>query len=297
VSADPPEHSGGIRAVVTVAAGAGYLPFRDVAGVMTNTSDRTDSSEGLAGVPRPARAVADHLAAEGAYTVHRPADRADGDLHLRPTGEEACFGSSEVAVEALASADPTVVVDAVAAAAKRGRFALIAAGPEAARAAHAVLTDPPGAASVDAEGHRTFYHVPDRLRVGSAGFGAIRADGELTWRETTDEAGVTDERTTRLVLEADGRLHAAFDEYTALACPSPSAFPYAYRRDADKRIHVTKDGREVGVYTSIREMKADAYVPVPDPLVPEVHLPDGAELAGRWAIASVGEGGVELLTE
>jgi hypothetical protein len=265
---------------------------------MTDTSDRAggDGTRPRDAVPRLAAAVADHFADE--YTAHRPDDRADGDLHLRPTAESPRFGASEVSVEVLPSADPTVVVDAVAAAAKRGRFALLAADSETAREAHAVLTDPPGAASVDDEGNRTFYHVPDRLRVGSDGFGAVRADGELTWRETTEGGGIGGETTTRIVLEADGTVHAAFDAYTDLACPAPRAFPYAYRRGSDKRIHVTKAGREVGVYNSIREMKADAYVPVPDPLVPEVHLPDGAELAGRWAIAVVdADGGIELLTE
>lgn len=264
---------------------------------MTDTSDPADDGErGREAAPRLARAVADHFEGRG-YVATRPPDRAEGDFHLRPTGDGAAFGSSEVAVDELPSADPTVVVDAVAAAAKRGRFALLAADPDTAREAHAVLTDPPGAASVDDDGNRTFYHVPDRLRVGDAGFGAIRADGDLTWRETRDEAGITGDGRTRIVLEADGSVHAAFDAYTDLACPAPTAFPYAYRRGSDKRIHVTKDGREVGVYNSIREMKADAYVPVPDPLVPEIHLPDGAELAGRWAIAVVDGEDVELLTD
>ena len=265
---------------------------------MTDTSDPVggDGERPRDAAPRLAAAVAEDFEREG-YDVVRPIDRAEGDFHLRPTGDGARFGTGEVTVDELPSADPTVVVDAVAAAAKRGRFALLAADPETAREAHAVLTDPPGAASVDGDGNRTFYHVPDRLRVGSEGFGAIRADGDLVWRETHDAGGVTGEERTRIVLEADGTVQAVFDAYTDLACPSPTAFPYAYRRGSDKRIHVTKDGREVGVYTSIRELKADAYVPVPDPLVPEVHLPDGAELAGRWAIASVEGERVELLTD
>jgi hypothetical protein len=246
--------------------------------------------------PRLAAAVTAQLKSEG-YVATRPSDRAEGDFHLQPTAESARFGAGEVLVEELPSADPTFIVDAVAAAAKRGRFALLAADPKTALEAHTVLTDPPGAQRVDDDGNRTFYHVPDRLRVGDEGFGAIRADGDFIWRETCDEAGITGDDATRIVLEADGKVQAAFDAYTNLACPAPTAFPYAYRRGADKRIHVTKDGREVGVYNSIREMKADAYVPVPDPLVPEVHLPDGAELGGRWAIASVTPDGMELLTE
>jgi hypothetical protein len=266
--------------------------------MMTDTSDPTNTGKrkGLTAPPRRAAAVTEHFE-DRAYTATRPDDRAAGDFHLQPTSDAAQFGPTDVSVEELPSADPTVVVDAVAAAAKRGQFALLVADPTTAAESHAVLTDPPGAAKTDADGHRTFYHVPDRLRVGSEGFGAIRADGDLVWREAHDEAGITGDAVTRIVLEADQKVHAVFDAYTDLACPTPTAFPYAYRRGEDKRIHVTKNGREVGVYTSIRDMKADAYVPVPDPLVPEVHLPDGAELEGRWAIASVTPKDMELLTE
>jgi hypothetical protein len=260
---------------------------------MTKTNDPGGES-GRGAVLRLAAAVAEHL--EGEYAATRPEDRADGDLLLRARGDDPRFGP-EVTVEELPDADPTVVVDAVAAAAKRGRFALLVADPPTAREARAVLTDPPGAESVDSAGNRTFYHVPDRLRVGEAGFGAVRADGDLVWRETS-ETGISGEERTRIVLEADGRVQAAFDAYADLACPAPTAFPYAYRRGPDKRIHVTKAGREVGVYTSIREMRADAYVPVPDPLVPEIHLPDEGDPSGGWAVAAVSEdGAVEFLTE
>ena len=225
------------------------------------------------------------------YSASRPPDRADGDLHLEPTGEHPPFGPSTVSVECLETAAPTPVVDAVAAAAHRGRFALLAVPASIAADVRGVLTDPPGAKARDERGNRTFYHVPDRLRVGPEGFGAIRADGELTWRERSEPSGIQSEQTTRIHLEADGDVQAVFDGYGEVACPTPAAFPYHYRRDQDKRIHVRTAEREVGVYTSIRAMKRDAYVPVPDPLVPEVHLPDGAELGGRWAIAAVDRAG------
>jgi len=54
-----------------------------------------------------------------------------------------------------------------------------------------------------------------------------------------------------------------------------------------------RDGREVGVYPTVRAMKADAYRPVPDPLVPEVHFPDGVRLSRSWAVAVVGDGEVD----
>ena len=259
-----------------------------------NTSGRAVPTRRPANRSPAAVAVATHFELRG-YEATWPTDRGESDCLLRPVeGADPPLTRVEptrdVDVEALPSADPTVVVDAVAAAARENRFALLAADRRTARDAHDVLIDPPAVKGIDADGHRTFYEVPDRLRVGDAGFGAVRADGDLVWREETAE-GVTGDRRTRLILEADGRVHAAFDDYTALACPAPGAFPYTYRREDDRRIHVLdRDEHEVGVYGSIRAMKANAYRPVPDPLVPEVHLPDGVQLSRAWAVAVV-EGG------
>ena len=265
------------------------------------TSGEPDPTDHRGERPRAAVAVVRDFERRG-YEVTWPTDRGEPDCLLRPgEGVEPPLAgietSGEIAVEALASADPTVVVDAVAAAAREDRFALLAADRRTARAAHAALTDPPALRSVDDDGHRTFYEVPDRIRVGDRGFGAVRADGDLRWREETG-GGVTGDHDTRLVLEADGRIHAAFDDYTALACPSPGAFPYTYRREGDKRFHVrNRDGHEVGVYDSVRAMKANAYRPVPDPLVPEIHLPDGVRLSRAWALAVIEDGEVvEFLT-
>lgn len=251
--------------------------------------------------PPVAVTVADHVEPRG-YESTWPTDRGDPDCLLRPTGraESPLAGietNAVLAVESLPAADPTVVVDTVAAAAREGRFALLAADRRTAVDAHAVLTDPPAVRAVDGGGHRTFYGVPDRIRVGDAGFGAVRADGDLRWREESG-GGVTGERGTRLILEADGRVHAAFEDYAALACPAPGAFPYTYRREGDKWFHVrNRDGREVGVYGSVRAMKADAYRPVPDPLVPEIHLPRDVRLSQAWAVAVVEDGDVvEFLT-
>jgi hypothetical protein len=253
------------------------------------------------GRPPAAVAVAVHLGARG-YDTAWPTDRAAPDCVLSPIdGADPPLArvesSRDLAVEALPSAEPTTVIDAVATAVRGGRFALLAADRRTALDARAVLTDPPAVRAVDEEGHRTFYHVPDRLRVGEAGFGAVRADGDLVWREEAG-GGVTGDGRTRLALEADGRVQAVFDGYPALACPAPGAFPYTYRREADRRIHVLdRDGHEVGVYPTIRAMKANAYRPVPDPLVPEVHLPGDVRLSQAWAIAVVEDGDVvEFLT-
>jgi hypothetical protein len=251
--------------------------------------------------PPAAAAVAARFEGSG-YEPTWPADRGEPDCLLRPAERTepplARVGTGvAVVVEALHSADPTVVVDAVAAAAREGRFTLLAADRRTAVDARAVLTDPPAVRAVDGDGHRTFYGVPDRVRVGDAGFGAVRADADPVWRESSGE-GVTGDDRTRLLLEADDRVHAAFDGYTTLACPAPGAFPYTYRRETDKRVHVrNRDGREVGVYDSFRAMKADAYRPVPDPLVPEVHLPRDVRLSRAWALAVVEDGAVvEFLT-
>ncbi len=209
------------------------------------------------------------------------------------------------------AAEPTQVVDSLATAAGRDLTCLFVVDERGAAAVREVLTDPPAVRAVDADGCRTFYDVPDRLSTG-AGLACVRADEAPVWREEPATAGVTGgesatrptgkagnrQRTgrdsaapggradaaTRLVLEADGAIQAAFDDYTALACPTARAFPYTYRRGDDKRLHVrNRDGREVGVYPSVRAMKTDAYRPVPDPLVPEVHL-DGDRRAA-WLLA------------
>jgi hypothetical protein len=261
---------------------------------------------------------------ERGYTVAIPSDRAapaavatpgpdaeppiplDGGLALEPLATRSRVRRARDAPTH--GVAPTRVVDAVAAAVGRGLTCLFLVDERGAAAAREVLTDPPGVSAVDADGCRTFYDVPDRLST-EAGLACVRTDESPVWREEPATGVITgseepdtgtdrgDDRTGRddrpttagqarqFVLEADGRVHAAFDDYAALACPTAEAFPYTYRRGADKRIHVqNRAGHEVGVYPSIRDMKADAYRPVADPLVPEVHL-DGANLGGSWALA------------
>lgn len=214
----------------------------------------------------------------------------DGGLAVEPLATRSRVRRSRDA--STPAVDPTRAVDAVAAAVDRGLTCLFVVDERGATAAREVLTDPPAVRAVDGDGCRTFYDVPDRLSTGE-GLACVRADEPPVWREELATGGITGETASgeeasdlpiRLVLAADGEVHAAFDDYPSLTCPTAGAFPYTYRRGPDKRIHVrNREGREVGVYASLRGMKADAYRPVPDPLVPEVHL-DG-DLRTAWLLA------------
>jgi hypothetical protein len=245
---------------------------------------------------------------ERGYTIAVPEDRAEPAAVATPgpDADPPVPADGGLAVEPLATrsrvrrardastpaVDPTRVVDTVAAAVDRGLTCLFVTDERGAVAAREVLTDPPAVRAVDADGCRTFYDVPDRLSTGE-GLACVRADDPPVWREEPATGGVTggaaaggdgDTDSRRLVLEADGTIHAAFDDYQSLACPTAEAFPYTYRRGPDKRVHVrNREARQVGVYGSLRDMKTDAYRPVPDPLVPEVHL-DG-DLRTGWLLA------------
>lgn len=85
---------------------------------------------------------------------------------------------------------------------------------------------------------------------------------------------------------------AAFESVDDLASPSRSAFSYAYRRDEDGRFRVCDlvDDRTAGRFASVREMKANAYRPVPVPLVPG-RIVDGY-LPEAWVLATVEDGSV-----
>jgi hypothetical protein len=247
------------------------------------------------------------------YRVEFPTDRgAPAAVATPQPGSDPVAADGPLAVEPLDPAhvpparsttgvDPTTVVDRVADAAPE-RTCLFVVDAAGAAAVREILTDPPAVRAVDDDGCRTFYHVPDRLSTPE-GLGCVRADGPLTWREEPATGGIRGNSSgskaeaadadagtdRRLVLTADGTVHAAFADYAALACPTAEAFPYTYRRGEDRRIHVrSRDGRTVGVYPSVRAMKADAYEPIPDPLLPEVHLPDGVRLRRAWGLAVVG---------
>lgn len=185
--------------------------------------------------------------------------------------------------------DPTALLDVIGDAVAAGRTALLVAHPTDATAIRAILTDPPGLANRTERG-RTFYNTPDRLPAGNVGLACCRADDPPTWRAESAD-GVTGEG-TRFVLYADGEATAAFGTLDELSCPSADAFEYAYRRADDGRFRVRKlsTDRVVGRFPSVRALKANAYRPVPAPLLPETAV-DG-HLPGAWALATVGDGRV-----
>lgn len=222
------------------------------------------------------------------YDVCEENDRVVAD----PTPETDPVGVPGPLSVVRATADPTALLESIGSAVSAGRIALLVAHPDDATAVRRVLTDPPGL--VDrTETQRTFYSVPDRLPAGNEGFACCRADDAPVWRETTTE-GVTGGR-RRFVLSADGRPVTAFGSFDELSCPPADAFEYAYRRDDDGRFVVRRLGtdRIVGRFPSVRELKANAYRPIPVPLVPEVvvdgHLPEA------WALAVVGDGRVRSI--
>lgn len=229
-------------------------------------------------------AVCSDLRARG-YTIDRSDDR--GSPPAIGTGGDAplAFADGPLAVEPV-DGDPTTLVERAAGAAgsrnrgggaatraahaaRHDRAVLYVVAPDRADAVHEVL-DAPRFVESDADGRRTFYHVPDRIQLGD-GLACVRADGPLTWREETPGA-LGDGDALPLVLEADGEVQAALDTADALTCPSPSAFPYRYRREGGTFRVERRDGHEVGRYRTVREMTANAYRPVPLPLVPDHHL-------------------------
>lgn len=226
--------------------------------------------------------VREALAERGYDIVER-----DGIAVAEPTAGTDRIGVPGALCVVDAAVDPTALLEAIGRAVGEGRTALLAAHPSETTAVRDVLTDPPGLADRTGTA-RTFYSVPDRLRAGEAGLACCRAEREPVWREEPAE-GVT-ESGTRFVLYADGDPVTAFEDVGALSCPSASAFTYAYRRGDDGRFRVRKleTGRTVGRFPSVRELKANAYRPVPVPLVPE-RVVEGY-LPEAWALATVEDG-------
>ncbi|WP_255194885.1 hypothetical protein [Halorarius litoreus] len=231
-------------------------------------------------------AVCTDLRSRG-YTIDRSADRGVPPAIARGGDAPTAFTNLSIAVEPV-TGDPTTLVERAAHAARSDRAVLYVMGSETAAAVRDVLAEPRFVRE-ERDGCRSFYHVPDRIRLGD-GFACVRADGPQTWRE--DPPGeLGDGETHPLVLLADGEPLAALDSVAALTCPSPdvTAFPYRYRR-VDGTFRVERhDGREVGRYRTLRAMKANAYRPVPVPLVPEHHLQWGTP---AMALAVV-DGGIE----
>jgi hypothetical protein len=227
-----------------------------------------------------------------------------------PTADAAPFvpdaTTSRVAIEPLDSREitPTTLVSRLRNNRGNDRFSLfVVADESAAHDVREVLCDPPLVAAEDARGRRTFYIGPDRVPLAGGGFAAVRTDStseELVWRETGDG----DDRPLLLVdrgaradatdgdRACDGSVLAHLAGVDDLACPDAAAFPYSYARDPeDKRFRVRRDDRTVGVYDGPAAMRANAYVPVPMPLVPEHVFAGVPSVRDEWAVLALGENG------
>jgi len=201
-----------------------------------------------------------------------------------------------LSVEPLAEATPLNVVATLADAASEQRGTLFVADPDTAAAALEILREPFLLRADPPDGGRSFYSIPDRIRLTDGTLAAV-ATTDATWREDDQRGGVTgDERA--LLLESGGEVLAALDSVEALTCPGPDpeAFPFRYERGDDRRLHVSGRDREIGTFTSFAAMESRGFAPVDLPLVPEHHLREHADLARRWAVATVSDDGVEYTT-
>jgi len=201
-----------------------------------------------------------------------------------------------VAIESIRDPEPTLVLSRLWNDRTNGRAALfVAPDKRTADRIEAILAPPVGVHTADDEG-RWFFAGPDRVALAEGGYAAAPAGTTLEWRESTtahepvglvvdedgDAAGAA-ATGTWLELRADGEVVARLDGVDALDCPTRERFPYAYRRDDDKRIRVVDfAGRPVQRYTGIGAMRDGGFQPVPAPLVPE-HMFEGA-VDGWWAV-------------
>jgi hypothetical protein len=226
----------------------------------------------------------------------------------------ALFGDvgTPIAIEPLEAGDidPTTVISRLWNNSRNDRRSLfVVPGGDADALAQTVvrlLAAPACVASEDDDGCRTFYNGPDRIALAGGGYALHKStDPDFCWFEEVDEGGdgVTETDSTRtgsdgtrLVLADGDDEVAVFDDVDGLGCPPASSFPYSYRRNPrDKCFHVTDAaGREVGVFTDVRSMRAAAYEPVPMPFVPE-HLFDSG-VRTRWGVLAVDDDRPRLYT-
>lgn len=211
-----------------------------------------------------------------------------------------------LSVEPLSAASPLSVVAPLAGAARDRRGTLFVAHPDTAETLVETLSAPflrpapdePG--DGDAAATRSFYAVPDRIRLTDGTLAAVGATGSLGWREGRPGGVATDaERDDPpLLLTAGDETVAALSSVDALTCPGPDpdAFPLRYARGDDGRFHVYDGDRDVGTFTSLTAMKSAGVRPVPLPLVPEHHVRENAHLARRWTVAVLGDDGVSYVT-
>jgi len=235
--------------------------------------------------------------------VARPADAArspDDPRTARSDGSPSVStllsSGRAVAIESIRDPEPTLVLSRLWNDRNNDRAALfVAPDHETADRIEAILAPPVGVPAADAEGRR-FFAGPDRVALAEGGYAAVPAGTTLEWRESATarepiglvvdgdgDAADAAATGTWLELRADGEVVARLDGVDALDCPTRERFPYAYRRDDDKRIRVVDfAGRPVQRYTGIGAMRDGGFQPVPAPLVPE-HMFDGS-IDGWWAV-------------
>jgi hypothetical protein len=228
----------------------------------------------------------------------------------QPTADSTPFvrgaTTSHVAIEPLASRDltPTMLLSRLRNNRGNERFTLFLVDTAAAgREVRRVLHEPPLVAAEDDHGRRTFYNGPDRVALAGGGYAAVRTDStqtDLVWCEDGDG----DDRSLLLVDQGSARsssddargdagtVVAHLGGIDGLACPDATTFPYSYARDPDdKRFRVSdRNGRIVGLYDGVSAMRANAYVPIPMPLVPEHVFCDLPSVRDEWAVVVAPDG-------
>jgi hypothetical protein len=234
---------------------------------------------------------------ERGYEIDRPEGRATPAAVA--TGGEAPGARTDapLAVEPLGDPTPLYLVARLADATRDGRVPLLVVDEGDVDAALDVLR-PPLLVDDDTDGLRTFYPIPDRIRLTDGTLACVRTDGDFTWREVAAGELAAADSSPDLVLETAGETVAAFDGVDGLTCPGPDpdAFPHRYEWGADKRIHVFDRDGEVGRYDGVAAMRDNAYRPVPLPLVPEHHVRENAALTRQWRLATVVDGTVRYRT-
>jgi hypothetical protein len=250
----------------------------------------------MPGTPQPAVDPVRADLQERGYAVTQHEERGPPAIATGGVAPDA-FADAPLGVEQLGAASPLTVVARLADNARAGRSTLFVADPDTAASARELLADP-FLCRAEQDGCRSFYSIPDRIRLTDDTYACARTDDDLTWREEPadspvpfgDDGAATDASAPpRLLLEAGDEILAALESVAALECPGPDpdAFPYRYSRGDDKRFHVFDREREVGQYSGTAAMKANAYHPVPLPLVPEHHLQENKHLAEAWGVAVV----------
>jgi hypothetical protein len=256
------------------------------------TVTRPDDGGEPPGVARPANAAP----SPGDARPFEPGEATTSDA---PSVSALLSSGRTVAIESIRDPEPTLVLSRLWNDRNNGRAALfVAPDRETADRIEAILAPPVGVRAADTEGRR-FFAGPDRVALAEGGYAAVPAGTTLAWRESTtarepvglivDGDGDADTAASGswLELRADGEVVARLDGVDALDCPPRARFPYAYRRDDDKRIRVVDfAGRPVQRYTGIGAMRDGGFQPVPAPLVPE-HMFDGT-VDGWWAVLVAG---------